>query len=942
MQTPLNIRGGSTSSAGWGSPNPLASPREGLRSSGSPRSPEMARCEASLQLLVTDWYRTSYLPHALASLTWFFTQQEEVAGFDPPAYLAEGLDLEKRWVARRTDRRRFPQSSEEGKGTLEGKEADKSDGSRAVAVLLPSTDLHLDPPLVVSQGDSKDALKAADKQSCRAPFYTRHRLLALYHPLPEAPNAPMQQRTLIPACTPALALLLSVWHKLFEDKAQRGEEGAGALKALAAAAAAGIVMTKAAKVWADAKRSSAANAADAKMACRTAVSTLRPLQSAAVRAVGLYDLREVVAWREREIALLNDADSALPAACESTRACAALARTALGEARTALGKARAALDKVGTATKGLGAASESDAMAPFASARISMDSRVAEATCAVQVFLAEEAKAHAAAAAALAEEAAAGSRSNSAGGGASPAAAAAEPAPSPATALPLPPAAAPGKILLRPLFAIAAAFEANPAEPFGPRKQKEEEEEEARVFNVLLLFCSACVPPGKAVLEAFRPHLGTWSKMLSRQGGLWSFLRFGSLKPTTQVSTATHSIEQRARVAFLHAMEMQHQMFARCSLPELGELQTANQTFKATVEVETITLFPSDFFWTWRDLMPEPKRGEAKGGEEEEEEHVRNLLPSNWSIRHDVHRGKFYESDPCNWAIRTKFNKVVIGADRQHDSVTLSLPLNREATGHLGGPEGVLSFQQIEASLLLARLVPEAAGDPWTKEGRESICSSYTLVRSTQTFSSTFDCMLNLASFPADMQRITIDISSEFLFFFTRFLHHQNTAYDAATSAFHAWDPLGPSLSDRSMFTPMLALTRHMELHTNHERVRELDLNSIWMVDAKGHRKGDRLGVQWSEAQVSSEWLEPRWMDDEPHNVYLSSPTLNRTHSEYSHQKFTLTLMRKMEHCECEGCISSLQNLLPLPAFRLTPPPLPPCPRPPNQTFLCCSCPFLA
>jgi hypothetical protein len=37
-------------------------------------------------------------------------------------------------------------------------------------------------------------------------------------------------------------------------------------------------------------------------------------------------------------------------------------------------------------------------------------------------------------------------------------------------------------------------------------------------------------------------------------------------------------------------------------------------------------------------------------------------------------------------------------------------------------------------------------------------------------------------------------------------------------------------------------------------------------------------------------------MDDEPHQVYLSKPTLNRTHSEYSHQKFTLTLMRKLEH----------------------------------------------
>ena len=105
-------------------PNPLSSPREGLRSDGSPRtgSPEMARCEASLQVLVTGWYRSSYLPHALASLTWFFTQQEERAVAD----LAEGLELERQWVARRTDRKRFPKSRPEGE------EADRSDGPRTV------------------------------------------------------------------------------------------------------------------------------------------------------------------------------------------------------------------------------------------------------------------------------------------------------------------------------------------------------------------------------------------------------------------------------------------------------------------------------------------------------------------------------------------------------------------------------------------------------------------------------------------------------------------------------------------------------------------------------------------------------------------------------------------------------------------------------------------
>jgi hypothetical protein len=488
----------------------------------------------------------------------------------------------------------------------------------------------------------------------------------------------------------------------------------------------------------------------------------------------------------------------------------------------------------------------------------------------------------------------------------------------------------PIKVLLRPLLALAAAFESNPSEPFGPPKPNDAE---LREWNVFTLFCSAFVPPGEAVLRDFKAHFhGKWCEMLSRQSGLWSYLRYGSLesvkKPPSH--TAMASQQQRARVAFLQAMEMQHQMFARCSLPELGELQTASQNFKATVEVETITLFPNDALWTWRDLLPEqnrrPELPESQREEEfqlEESEHVRELLPQNWSIQHDVHVAKHYESSACNWAIRTKFNKVLIGADKSHDSVTTSTPLKEEATGHLGGARGVLSFQGIETGLFLSRLVPEAAGDPWTEEGQKDIFRQYTQVRSVQTFSSTFECLLKLQHFPADRQQLVVDISSDFLFFFSRFLHHQNAAFDCPTSvrrpapllscacpphsrppqapaltlqAFHAWDPMGPRLMDRSLFEPKQSLPECQELHAMHAKVRELDLNSVWAVDQHGRRKGDRLGVQWGETQVSSEFLEPLAMDDEPHQVYLSKPSLNRTGSEYSHQKFTLTLMRKLEH----------------------------------------------
>ncbi len=48
---------------------------------------------------------------------------------------------------------------------------------------------------------------------------------------------------------------------------------------------------------------------------------------------------------------------------------------------------------------------------------------------------------------------------------------------------------------------------------------------------------------------------------------------------------------------------------------------------------------------------------------------------------------------------------------------------------------------------------------------------------------------------------------------------------------------------------------------SSYEKVRALDYNSIWSIDkVSGERKGDRLGLEWSESQASSEWLEPRAM----------------------------------------------------------------------------------
>jgi hypothetical protein len=235
----------------------------------------------------------------------------------------------------------------------------------------------------------------------------------------------------------------------------------------------------------------------------------------------------------------------------------------------------------------------------------------------------------------------------------------------------------PPKVLLRPLLALAAAFASNPDKPFDADVKQGEVE---RLMDpALILFCSAIVPPGKAVLEDFKEVFGSWKTLLSRQSpsGLWTFLRYGTTCTTdakylTAVGDKAPSLVMRARTSFLQSMEMQHQMFARCSVPELGELKTTEQSFKAKVEVETTTLFPNDSFWTWRDLMPQSykhpeleftlKDSNASESElgikesvgfkrykaREEEEAVDNLLPKSWGMRNDVHLKKTYESDPCH------------------------------------------------------------------------------------------------------------------------------------------------------------------------------------------------------------------------------------------------------------------------------------------------------
>jgi hypothetical protein len=345
------------------------------------------------------------------------------------------------------------------------------------------------------------------------------------------------------------------------------------------------------------------------------------------------------------------------------------------------------------------------------------------------------------------------------------------------------------KVLLRPLLAIAAAWE----HAWKPQKLKAE----AIPFNIICLFCSAFVPPGKEILKGLlappAPPFTSWEDMLSRKGGLWSYLRFGSLQPAASEykSNLVGTLQQRARAAFLQSMEIQHQMFARCNLTELGEIKTAVQSFSATVEVQTMTLFRNDSFWTWRDLFEAEKKRAVKHHKEKgytdkvlDELAIESLLPSKWGLKNSVHESKQYESAPCAWAIRSKFNKVVIGGGKEQESISNSMSLNTETCGHLPGQaEGYLSFQGIELGLLLSRLVPEMAGDPWNEKGRSELLAQYTHVLNTHTFSSTFDCQLSLHSFPADVQQLNIDISSEFLFTFSRFLHHQNTAYDTATSA---------------------------------------------------------------------------------------------------------------------------------------------------------------
>ena len=747
---------GGGSRSGTYSPQPHMLPSRG---SSSPVPEDAAATadrvgrEGSIQALVDKWYDAEYVPNVLHTLTRYFSA---TSGIDAAA-AERGEAEERQWVRDRTDRHRFPLDLQEG--------AASKKGSRAVAVLLPrlpepAPTLPEPPPALpdlevvrvvleqdpLSPEEAKKAEQAAREARLDEEQAAREaRLEALEEQTRPAPYLTLQRLRVLYARVP-----------LQPQRAGAATEHLTLARTPPFIPATALLTSVWLKLFGD---------------CTRGLDELAPplapaltaLQSAADAAARRYEAaREVVDAEDRLVlvqAALARAGLSMPPAPPpagaarggvggAAAAAAPAPAPAAGEAKK-LSSREAKLAEAREALEKLRLAREESARC---SAEGLVEARIAFAARAVQAYLAGRLEAP--------------------------------------------------KVLLRPLLALAATFESNPSEPFGALKRTRALEDEVREWNVCVLFCSAFVPPGKAQLEAFKPHFhGKWCEMLSRQHGLWSYLRYGSLETTTQPHTAMAQQPQRARVAFLQAMEMQHQMFARCSLPELGELQTTSQTFKATVEVETITLFPNDAFWTWRDLLPEQKRRpelsptEQKAEFElEESEHVRDLLPRNWNVKHDVHSAKHYESSPCNWAIRTKFNRQVIGEDSKHDSVTTSMVLSKEATGHLGGAAGVLAFQGIEPGLFLSRLVPEAAGDPWTPEGRAAIFDKYTQVRSVQTFSSTFDCLLKLENFPADQQQVVIDISSEFLFFFSRLLHHQNVAFDGPTSVrcSTAWLPPRP------------------------------------------------------------------------------------------------------------------------------------------------------
>ncbi len=102
--------------------------------------------------------------------------------------------------------------------------------------------------------------------------------------------------------------------------------------------------------------------------------------------------------------------------------------------------------------------------------------------------------------------------------------------------------------------------------------------------------------------------------------------------------------------------------------------------------------------------------------------------------------------------------------------------------------------------LILARLVPEEAGDPFTDDGKKNIEKHYYLATLDVRLERTFDSLMTLSDYPGDFQTLSVDYSSVWDHNYARFLHHQATNFDKlGVSMFAGFHALGVKHPDTTI-----------------------------------------------------------------------------------------------------------------------------------------------
>lgn len=356
-------------------------------------------------------------------------------------------------------------------------------------------------------------------------------------------------------------------------------------------------------------------------------------------------------------------------------------------------------------------------------------------------------------------------------------------------------------------------------------------------FKWLVHFARASIPPGVEEFakilsceeKTFPPLWESWSSLLADgENGLYAKLKISS----------RHSIMSRG---FLEALECGPQIFNRGTFLNVQSISTALQQLRADLSVQSLTVFANDSMWQWRNLQ-------EGASEEKKIEEVLKLTPKRWKRFHS----DLKPSDPISYAMRTQFNGCLIGETHTLESwgraQSISEFLGIPAPGDFSNFKEENKFGMLVPELFLARLVPEAAGDPFTKEGRASIGSFFTLTSVNQRLSATFDCMMDLHEFPGDHQTLGVDFSSISDFNFARFLHHQSINFDKEVSMFAHWSPLGDGYRDTTIKPRKVQFPRsHVYWYDSNPSILHLEC------DASLVNVGDKVYRAFSHADVLGE-----------------------------------------------------------------------------------------